>query len=743
DAYTDLQDALASAIFGDSIWVANGTYQPSDIPPGCTGCFVNRDWTFFLKDGVRIYGGFSGTENTLNERDIPANPTILSGDIGVLGDDLDNSFHVVMAAGPAGTNIGITIDGFTIIGGNANGAGSVTINGSTCYRGAAGGVYIVKEESALNEINNNTIKSNFSILLGGGININGTKSSNKINNNLITGNSGKDGGGLRLQGGNAVNELNFNTINNNTANTAGGGLYLLGDNSTNDLNHNIISSNTANEYGGVYLKGNSGINEIIYNNINDNSSGLDWGGAYIEGENAVSTVLSENTIINNNAGRNYGGLYWDGTTASANTMNKNIIDSNSAVSNYGGLYLKIDFATTNTLTDNTLTNNSATNGSYGGAYIYSPGINNILSQNTISGNSAGSDYGGLYLVGNLAKNKFYNNTIRNNSASNDYGGVCMYGGDEDTLSHNTIIGNTAGNNYGGIFLSGSNVSNVVVNNVISGNSAVNSHGGMYFYGNFSIVPKVINNTIYGNTATNYGGLSLYNGNFTTSNNIFWGNVAAPSGSQFFANVDAYPTVNNSIIEGGWPICNNCPGTSGDGNIDPLILDITDFDGPDDLPATPDDGLSIQYYSPAINAGTITDAPSDDITGYTRDATPDIGAYENNNNQWMGTVDTNWDNPANWSMGMVPHMNQDAYISSSATHFPMIVANAYCRQLLVPDGSQITLNSGGHLQTGSHIQIGNGTSGQLTMNGGTLTAYDLILNANSTFIHNSGAINLSN
>ena len=48
-----------------------------------------------LAEGVEVYGGFAGTETLLSERNPAANITILSGDIGTLGDPSDNCYHVV------------------------------------------------------------------------------------------------------------------------------------------------------------------------------------------------------------------------------------------------------------------------------------------------------------------------------------------------------------------------------------------------------------------------------------------------------------------------------------------------------------------------------------------------------------------------------------------------------------------------------------------------------------------------
>lgn len=76
DAYTDLQDALsAPPVSGDEIWVADGTYKPR-----------TTYWALSLKNGVAIYGGFSGVETSLEQRDWRTNVSLLSGDLGTSGD---------------------------------------------------------------------------------------------------------------------------------------------------------------------------------------------------------------------------------------------------------------------------------------------------------------------------------------------------------------------------------------------------------------------------------------------------------------------------------------------------------------------------------------------------------------------------------------------------------------------------------------------------------------------------------
>src|SRR5262245_50658188 len=73
DAYVSLQSALAAAHAGDQIWVAAATYRPGN--PGVPTA------SFVLPGNVAIYGGFAGTESSLEQRDPIANVTRLSGDL--------------------------------------------------------------------------------------------------------------------------------------------------------------------------------------------------------------------------------------------------------------------------------------------------------------------------------------------------------------------------------------------------------------------------------------------------------------------------------------------------------------------------------------------------------------------------------------------------------------------------------------------------------------------------------------
>lgn len=141
-AFDKLQDALDDARVAapDEIWVAAGVYYPDE---GASQ--VNNDpaASFYLVEGVAVYGGFDGTdglgggalETSVSDRDHGSNLTILDGDIEqndigigpaytVLG---DNSDHIVTvdADGLGQTFTSATVlDGFIIRAGDSTGSGA-------------------------------------------------------------------------------------------------------------------------------------------------------------------------------------------------------------------------------------------------------------------------------------------------------------------------------------------------------------------------------------------------------------------------------------------------------------------------------------------------------------------------------------------------------------------------------------------------------------------------------------------
>ncbi len=154
-----LQTALDRAAPGDNIYLAKGTYFPDDGVPDGGG---DRQISFEL-DKVNLYGGFAGNESSLSQRNIAANPTILSGkiwdvvidpDTGELnGADRYWSLHVVKV------NTTSRIDGLTIEGGRAT--------GETAPFSTGGGVLVSGGQSL--RLANSIMKENLASQSGGAI----------------------------------------------------------------------------------------------------------------------------------------------------------------------------------------------------------------------------------------------------------------------------------------------------------------------------------------------------------------------------------------------------------------------------------------------------------------------------------------------------------------------------------------------------------------------------------------------
>jgi predicted outer membrane repeat protein len=244
----DLQYSLGMAGRGTEIWVQAGTYLPASG--------TDRAATFHLKNGAALFGGFNGTETGLSQRDSVANTTILSGDIGLPGDSSDNSYHVVTGSGTGNTTI---LDGFTISGGNANGA-EIFINGS------GGGMLNIGGSPSLSNI---TFSGN-SAVIGGGM-LNFAQSSPVLTNVTFSGNlavatqnSASGGGGMYNDGGTPV--LTNVTFSGNSADY-GGGMYNQASSPT--LKNVTFSGNSAVNPGGAMTNHQSSpvlVNCILWGN---------------------------------------------------------------------------------------------------------------------------------------------------------------------------------------------------------------------------------------------------------------------------------------------------------------------------------------------------------------------------------------------------------------------------------------------------------------------------------------------
>jgi hypothetical protein len=173
NAFRFLYQALSAASNGDQIWVLEGTYYPDDS--------VGRYCTFALKNGVEIYGGFPRGGSDMDGRDPWSYPTTLSGDVGSGDDNSDNCYHVVTSGSTVSSST--ILDGFTIIGGNADGSASES---------SGGGLFNTVGSPTLQNL---VFRRNHAYSYGGGIENN--RGNPKLLNVIFEGNTaGTAGGGM-------------------------------------------------------------------------------------------------------------------------------------------------------------------------------------------------------------------------------------------------------------------------------------------------------------------------------------------------------------------------------------------------------------------------------------------------------------------------------------------------------------------------------------------------------------------
>lgn len=310
----NLRALLESAGAGDEIWVAGGVYRPHPN---------SAEVSFVLKEGVKLYGGFNGTETALSQRNGETNVTILTGDLG--GDDHGrdargatvsadrifgtNSKTVVKSTGCTAATV---LDGFTICGGDRaghHGGGMYNKNSSPTvtrcvFTGNRTGVYgggMYNEDGSNPFLTHCTFAGNVAENRGGGMyNENG---SNPVLNDCVFSDNRAafNGGGLYNRNSSpVVTECRFL---DNRAGHFGGGLYSV--NSSLVVSRCAFSGNrTGINGGGMYNKNSSpAVTRCLFRR----NDAHDSGGGMLNYYNSFPSV-TECTFFENTAGRG-GGMY--------------------------------------------------------------------------------------------------------------------------------------------------------------------------------------------------------------------------------------------------------------------------------------------------------------------------------------------------------------------------------------------------------------------------------------------------
>ncbi|NQT88432.1 tandem-95 repeat protein, partial [bacterium] len=287
DAYVDLQDALAAAIPGDQIWVADGDYKPTD-----TG---DRTVSFVIPAGVAVYGGFASGETALGQRDWDVNVATLSGDIGVEGTADDNSRHVVDMLGGRLDGVRVANGGdFASQGGGIHAVDTdIRIRYCTvvdCRANDGGGIYV---RDCTGAIEYSTVRNCHVNGWGGGICA--WRFTGRIAFNVIEGNSVQEegeGGGLFYESDGG--ELKGNIICGNVGSSVGGGVHLR--HGSFRLADNLFVGNQAANGGGLGVL-QSTLVTCVGDSFVDNRSVYQGGGVFIF-TSGVGTPNTQAVLLN-------------------------------------------------------------------------------------------------------------------------------------------------------------------------------------------------------------------------------------------------------------------------------------------------------------------------------------------------------------------------------------------------------------------------------------------------------------
>ncbi|NUO52889.1 MAG: hypothetical protein HOV80_28930 [Polyangiaceae bacterium] len=574
---------------GCQVWVRAGTYLPTTDG--------DRTKSFQLRPNVALYGGFDGTESLLEDRDVLANVTILSGDIGVPGNNGDNSYHVILGADAT------RLDGFTVRDGRADGTGLNQLNGGGLYH-LAGDLVIANCRFEMNSTGNGVSDGPGTVGQWGGY------------------------GGAIYQGGGTITIESSELVSNFTGN-GGSDTQIGGDGGPGGA--------IATQAGSLTIDGSSFVGNATGNGANSQQASGGIGGS--GGFGGAIAFYSSGTLIVTNS------YFTQNTTGNGATC----MATSGGIGGSGGYGGAIAFIAPGTLSiqgtdffDNTTGNGGPSNGGIGGQggvggalSIQGNGAVAAVRTSTFTSNETGDGATGVTIGGQggtggaifssvqsgqvtIAESLLEQNGVGAGAFGNAAGGPGVGGAIHHAASGNTdlviasvsFVENTALLG-GAIFFQTSSATagseTTIVNAVFQGNQATNEGGAILFNGNGVSAFTIANATFEGNAAGVFGGGIIYRSfssgspPLSLSNSILWNNTA-PQGPQLWypdsAVMGQAPlSVDDNDIQGGCTAANPRIVCGTNLNVDPLFEDVmTD--------------LSLSASSPAKNQGDTALLPPD-------------------------------------------------------------------------------------------------------------------------------------
>nr|WP_295927840.1 choice-of-anchor Q domain-containing protein [uncultured Dyadobacter sp.] len=633
-AFARFEDGVAAARAGDSVWVAKGTYSPA------AGASLG------MKTGVRIYGGFAGTEQAPADRNLAlGNNAILRGNgASVMAND--------------GVENGALLDGFVIQGGNAasRGGGVLNVNTHAAFRNIVLAHNSAPEGGGLANVNSNikienaVFYANQATQSGGAIYDNASET--VVLHATFTGNSAQNGSVAARQDGSSV------TIGNSISwDNAPGEWHSAGAASTAGITNSLLQSaqNGAGNlsgadpkfgypdnpagFDGLWFTADDGLTATepsVFVNKGDNTlsagisnditgaarvqHGIADMGAY---ESAsldfcaqVAASGQSKLYVNANGPTGGNGLSWNSPLKTL-TEALEIVNACNAIDSVliaEGTYFPTGGQATGDRTRSFVISRGNVHMS-GGFSGTSPGTKNIALYKTILSGNINNDA--------LADdNSFHVVTLNNPDGDVSFDGLTISGGTADGSEASDQTG-------GGIFSNAMAGSLKISNCILTQNAAV--QGGAIDHRNASL--HLMNVVMTGNSASSKGsGIRSTSGNLTLTNVTLAGNAGGSAldisggslalyNSIVFGTITGAYTAHYSLVEGNTDLAN--------GNINAAGT------GPEQIFGNAEYGdFTLKSCGPAIHAGT-PDAgalglPAYDVSGQQRifGDRIDVGAYEN-------------------------------------------------------------------------------------------------------------------
>jgi predicted outer membrane repeat protein len=311
------------------VWVKEGYYYPSIIPDSLLNeqqgvTMTPRYRSFVLYDNLQVYGGFNGSETSTRERNIGAHPCVLSGDLGIPGEDSDNALHILTLSPGRTIRASTVIDGFTFSDGKAdvNKAHYLQDSLRNINDSSGAAIYAVSAGVSIRNCTFQNLQAHTGAAIYAG------RNTMEVSHCSFENNRAENGGAIALWNQNAADFLHLNFIANRAKN--GGAIHPV--NSTYRLENAVFDGNTAQLGGAIYQELGSNLQwkNVIFKNNQANKGAAVY-------DISSRTQLANGLFIYNEATDTAGAIYLAG--AQMSVFNATFFQ-NTAINNAGAIYQK-------------------------------------------------------------------------------------------------------------------------------------------------------------------------------------------------------------------------------------------------------------------------------------------------------------------------------------------------------------------------------------------------------------------